>query len=318
MQSESHGRLPRRAGATGAVGPARAAARRAAAGVLGATALTLSACQVAEPLPLSSEVSQREVRILVKADDPIQMIVGEMYVQTLLEEHRSANLVQFEKGSPGDRMEMFASGSADIMVGCTGNLLNLFDPNAARAISAAYTSGDYPDRDFLAETHIALMNSLPHNLATVEPSSAPACENHHNVELPQNILFVYIEDLLNREERKALASLTKFLTTDEIMQVQAKAEELGSTQRAVELWINSQDAGGINTKAGDSDSHDNSEGSDGTAGAGKQDSVGIGGIGSGGAEESGVRGADTTVDADNVAGAGEGNAESRVKDAPAN
>ena len=241
----------------------RVAARTLAAVVAACgLASSVAGCQSAEPGPPVSDLAQREVRILVDVEDPKQVMMGEMLILTLAEFGRGAKLVEHSGSAYSDRVPLMSTNSADVLVGCTGNILSMLDPNRAveleeekELFDAAVKAGTAlpADRDFLADTHIALMNSLPPSMATVEPSSAPACDDREAVQLPQNLLFVYSKGLFNRDETKELAALTKFLSTDALDKVAKMAVQERSIHDAVRQWMEFDDSR-PQGKTGDGDS----------------------------------------------------------------
>lgn len=223
--------------------------------------LGLAACQNQEPQANKSFVSQQPVQILLDPNSMEQRVVAEIYKLTLEEDGRNVNLMQDPQLTPERRVETVMNGVANMWIGCTGTLLESFDPNRAHEISDEYVADEENPSgvDFLAETHIALMAALPTDLTTVDPSSAQGCESEDSVELPQFFVPVYVKELLDRDERMTVASLTKFLTTDDITELVEEAEATGNVHKVVAEWMNQNNTSGEINSNSDSDSSDNSD-----------------------------------------------------------
>ncbi|ERS58137.1 MULTISPECIES: hypothetical protein [Corynebacterium] len=224
-----------------------------AGAVLSATLLAGCADHVVtEP---SAEASDRKsVDIVVDPDDTDQVVLGEIYRQTLARAGREATVLKEDKyQSHGDKGRSL-NPEGNFYVGCTGDFLNFLNPSEARDISQDYKKAEEDTQpggeDFLARTHIALMSSLPTDLATVEPSGAYGCEDAEP-ELPENFVVVYQKGLFDREEEIAFASLTKFITQKDLSDLAEDAEEKGSVEKAVREWMQSS-GGDIVDGEGDS------------------------------------------------------------------
>lgn len=246
----------------------RFARRLVALTAVAASTAGVSACGRQEPLPEASDLSQAQVRIAVDPDSPQQLVLGEIYIQTLGEEGRSASLVHEQTPDSGSGVDVLEEGTSNFLVACTGNALAGFDmPTAKRLEKEREEAGDETDRDFLAETHIAMMSALPTVLTTVDPSSAPGCKDHEKVDLPQNFVPIYAKDLLDRDERFAIASVTKYLTTEDLDDLVEEADRTGSVSQTVEHWINTSTSNPENTSGSSDGSGTSDGGAGGDAGA---------------------------------------------------
>lgn len=214
----------------------------ACAGVV-LSATLLAGCTdhiVTEP---SAEASDRNsVDIVVDPDETDQVVLGEIYRQMLARAGREATVLKDDKyQSHGDKGRSL-NPEGNFYVGCTGDFLNYLNPSEARDISQDYKKAEQDTQpggeDFLARTHIALMSSLPTDLATVEPSGAYGCEDAEP-ELPENFVVVYQKRLFEREEEIAFASLTKFITHKDLSDLAEDAEDKGSVEKAVHEWMQS-------------------------------------------------------------------------------
>ncbi|MFW9044384.1 hypothetical protein ACOI92_05875 [Corynebacterium striatum] len=236
---------------------------------------TASSCARFDPSADAKVGVAQTVTIAVNSQSTRQLVLAELYKQTLESEGRAANVasndVLSEDTSLNEKLPLFQSsdGTSNLYIGCTGQLLNAFNPDEARKLSQRFVADEKEPsgEDFLATTHIALMNALPPELAVVEPASAHGCEGS-DVELPENYVALYRKGLFNREERLAVSSLTKFLTEEEIEELVEKSEKSGSIEETVGQWMAESNAGTVMDTGGDSNS---SGGSDLTSDDGKTD-----------------------------------------------
>ncbi|OFT49189.1 hypothetical protein HMPREF3155_12325 [Corynebacterium sp. HMSC06D04] len=235
----------------------------------------LSSCTKFDPSADEKPGLHQAVTISVNPKSKRQLLLAELYKQTLESQGRAANVASNEELEATSANEQnlplieSGDGATNFYIGCTGELLDAFNPVAAREISKRYEEDqkDPSGEDFLATTHVALMNALPPDLAVVAPSSAQGCKEAEP-DLPQNYVVVYYKGLFDREERLAVSSLTKFLTDGEIRELLEKTDESGSLEQTVSDWNSQSNAGTVMDTGGDSNS---SGGSDLTSGDEKKD-----------------------------------------------
>ncbi|QPK79937.1 hypothetical protein G7Y31_04390 [Corynebacterium lizhenjunii] len=238
-------------------------------GVASMACLALAGCAQQTPHPQRHPSTHAQVRIAVDPSRVEQLILGEVYIRTLAKQGRDATLVRVDGSTSAERLDRIRSGDADFIVGCTGNFLNGLDHATAKKLEKEQRqaheqqqrTGQRSDRDFLAETHIAMMGALPAEVTTVDPSPAPGCHDREEVDLPQNYVVVYEKNLLNREERFQVASVTKYISSQDIEQLTQDAEASGSIAETVGLWIETQ-----TTSSGEGEGTANSDGSGSTGG----------------------------------------------------
>lgn len=245
-------------------------ARTAATGVLAIGCGVLSGCAAANPVPSPAGLYDQPVEIVVDKDSMDQRVLGEIYRDTLREEDRSATIIVTD--DVGDNEEQ-ARGRATLWMGCTGELLAYYDPVRARELEAEFARDqENPSgQDFLALTHIGLIGGLPPELMTVDPSPAEGCRDGSEVDLPNNLVPIFYKTLLDRDEKNAIASVTKFLTTQDLEDLGDAARESGSVEQTVQTWLeNSLPAAEIDAGS-DSDSQQSSGGL-----LGDSDSPGLG------------------------------------------
>ncbi|MCZ9297095.1 hypothetical protein [Corynebacterium yonathiae] len=233
--------------------------------VLTATLLTGCSSQF-NTNPFAQSPQHEPIGIMVDANEADQLVLAEIFRQELMGQGREASIVKEEifQDTQGGRS---MNPGGNFYVGCTGVFLSALNPGEARAISKDYKKAQKASEpggeDYLARTHIALMSSLTTDTSTVEPSGASGCEDAEP-ELPENFVVLYQDDLFDREERQAVASLTKFITQKDISDMVEEMETKdASAEKVVRSWMNSSGAD-IAHEEGDSDS---SGGSDLTGGS---------------------------------------------------
>lgn len=215
--------------------------------------------------PYADNAKRAPVGIMVDAGETDQVVLAEIFRQELISQGREASLVRediFQESKSG----RYLNPNGNFYVGCTGAFLSVLNPGEAREVSKDYRKAQHSSQpggeDYLARTHIALMSALPGDLAAVEPSSATGCEDAEP-KLPENFVALYQDDLLDREERQSIASLTKFITRKDISELAQEAEQKGDVEKVVRTWLHGSGTKMLDEE-GDSDS---SGGSDLTGGS---------------------------------------------------
>lgn len=205
-----------------------------------AGAVTLAGCSAAEPGRAPDPDHGRPVVISVSGDSPEQLILGEIYLQTLKKQNREVSITLESSPDINTRLERLRQGAADLVIGCTGLYLDNLDPVRASELAAEIEAGEVEDP--ADSTYREYMGALSGDLTSPDPSSAQGCvfearQEQLPEDLPQSIVPTYNRDLFNRDERKALTDVTRFLTTDEIAMLIEEAEGSSSAAAAVEAWL---------------------------------------------------------------------------------
>lgn len=216
-------------------------AARAALAAL-TTATVLVGCSTAEPGGKPNTDRDRTVRILVSANSPEQLILGEIYLQVLAEAGREAELVSESTPQHVDLLAKVRSQEADLVIGCTGTFLDRLDPVRARKLSAEIAADQFADP--ADQTHREFVGALPGFMDTTHPSSAQGCAEdvllRKGPDLPESIVPVFSRDLFDREEIFTLTSITRKLTTQDIASLQQELEEESSVSTVVAKWLGYQ------------------------------------------------------------------------------
>ncbi|WP_126268746.1 hypothetical protein [Corynebacterium alimapuense] len=209
-----------------------------AALLVGALAV-LSGCVKEQPDREQSSELIEPVVVSVDTKSLEQAILGEIYRQTLLEQGRSALLQTETAFDPDNRIDRLYSGEADLVVGCTGSFLSDLDPSGAAELSESLAALDEGPNSAVGmdQTHAEFIGSLPGFMTTTNPSSAQGCADEGDSDLPQNIVPVFSRQIFERDELEALESVTRALTSLDLEELKAAAEEKSSVSAAVEEWL---------------------------------------------------------------------------------
>ncbi|MEZ2122273.1 MULTISPECIES: hypothetical protein [unclassified Corynebacterium] len=205
----------------------------------------LSAC-APEPAAPPGESEFRPVQISVNSSSIEQRILGEMYQRTLRSHQRDAYLTLETASNDNQRIERLNERRADLVVGCTGELLHQLNPVAAAELSREYTAAvesgevDRNSGEWREKVYAAMVGSLPGNMMATDPSNALGCENYDGPELPQNIVPVYRKPMLDRRDRLILNSVGGTISTADIRELTGKAMDSNSVSAAVVPYLQAE------------------------------------------------------------------------------
>ncbi len=229
---------------------------------MGASLATLSACAQAEPTAPENPQLSEPVVIMVSSEEEKQQIFAAIYQVAFEDEGRDAVVIDDDRDDEGANKHL--ESRANLMVGCTGALLNYYAPQKAQAVSEEYVESqeDPTGEDYLAKTHVELMSVMDPAYSVVEPAgSAKGCEDAEP-ELPQNFVATYEKVALDREERQMLTGLTKFVTDQDLKEIQEEVEGGEDLFTAVRAWYQPSDAAQKVNEQSDDDSSGGSQLSD--------------------------------------------------------
>ena len=205
----------------------------------------LAAC-APEPAGPPVESEFRPVQISVNSSSIEQRILGEMYHRTLPAHDRDAYLTLETASNDNQRIERLNERKADLVVGCTGELLHQLNPVAAEELSREYTAAlengevDRNSGEWREKVYSALVGSLPGNMMATDPSNALGCEGYDGPELPQNIVPVYRKPMLDRRDRLILNSVGGTISTADIRELVRNALESNSVSAAVVPYLQAE------------------------------------------------------------------------------
>lgn len=208
----------------------------------------LVACGSVDPNrfePHPRQVAEQKENLYVAVDPNYfgHHVVSEVY-KTVLENRERFAVIRHEDNLIEDPFDPLNEGTADLVVGCTGALLEVVNPVLAEELEEEYlasveagetdiNSGEWRDRTF-----DALIGSLPFHLDTADPSNAQGCPTANG--LPQNIVPIYRNPTFSRADREILNWASGAITTSELQGLIADAEELGRTRELVEEFVASK------------------------------------------------------------------------------
>lgn len=209
--------------------------------VVGATGLV--ACESFEPIARPALETGENLYIAIDPDSVENLVLGKMY-ETVIERNNRITVLQLDESVGEDPFRGLNDGMVDLIIGCTGELLEHVDPVQARELEAEYreaveagdvevNSGEWRDR-----TYAALLGSLPGHLAAADPSNATGCEGEN--ELPQNIVPVYRTPAFVREDRETLNWVSGSMTTAELEELVSVVREEGASSEAVQDFVASK------------------------------------------------------------------------------
>lgn len=206
---------------------------------VGCFGLVLSSCTAAEPKANTFHNAERPLVIAVatdRQDSTEQVVFGDLYEQAFWADGRSAVRDVLPHDSQEHAIARLGDTRAEMMIGCTGDLLAAFSPDMAEEIHAEIAAADDPEaarNDNRQRTYDALKSVLPSHLDAPDPSPAEGCEGP-DTGLPQNIVPVFQKTALSRADRQTLNELGRSLTTEDIQEIVEAARDSGSVSAAVE------------------------------------------------------------------------------------
>ncbi len=209
---------------------------------LTAAALAVTGCAAAEPGAAPRAEDARPIVISVADSDVDLAVLGEIYAQVLNSGGYDVRLEVHSAQDSASSADRLLAGEADFIVGCTGELLADVNPAGAKEIK-----DEWPE---LEEEGVGgfvvydeLIASLPSRLSATDPSSATSCdaaEEEHG--LTQQVVPIFTSTLFDREQREALTSITRLITTADLEEMEEAVEETGSVVRAVDEWVSENEA----------------------------------------------------------------------------
>lgn len=208
----------------------------------GGVGLVLSGCAAAEPASDNATSKQGPLVIAVitdTEDSTEQMVLGELYQQAF-EDGGRESVVDILPAAPDQHAATrLGESRADMMIGCTGDLLEAYYPSAAADIADSIAAAE--DREAAIDEHRQqtydeLVGVLPSQLDAPNPSPAEGC-GAEETGMPQNIVPIFYTASLSRADRQDLNALGRSLTTEDIEEMVDTARENGSVSAAVQDYF---------------------------------------------------------------------------------
>lgn len=213
----------------------------AAVVVVGALS-TATAC-LPEPRGLPREADIDSISISSNSDSYEQVALSHVLLEAYFRNGRQVYLAPESNSRKNPRIDRLQQGEVDLVVGCTGELLNMIDPQLAAQLSKKYVAAkakgiDPNDGQWRDDVYEAMVSALPSSLMATDPSNATGCANYTGPELPQNIVPVFRESALKREDREVLNKVTGGITSEDVVKLQEGPRNDESTkERARQLLV---------------------------------------------------------------------------------
>ncbi|WKD59499.1 hypothetical protein [Corynebacterium caspium] len=172
--------------------------------------------------------------IVAPASSPDQIVMAYLYAENL-EQHRYPTLVRIMDENPAAGADVAPGASAntsswfldteiDVVVSCTGYLLNQGSPAQARDLAAENTSGS-TTQDPIRAVYEAAIGTLPAAFDITDPSPTQGCyeqqagaakKSVESPELPENIVAVFRKTAIDRYGRKHLNDVSRLITAADL------------------------------------------------------------------------------------------------------
>lgn len=201
-----------------------------------AGSLLLTACS-REPEPPVREDLGLMVHIAVAPADTESFMLGKLYETALIQRERLAS-VNISAGADPERFAELRTEGRDLVIACSGELLEYFNPDLAAELAAEYREAGDTDRnsgEWRERTYEALLGSLPGTLAATDPSNAVGCAD--SGDLPQNIVPVYRKAAFDRSGREVLNWISGALSTEELEELSAETPQAREASRRVREYL---------------------------------------------------------------------------------
>lgn len=190
--------------------------------------------------PFSGAQRIEMVNIGIQTTQPEQLILGEIYYRLLEAQGVNVNRVALEKVEGRNALEILHEEDVDLVITCTGRLLEKIQPAAAQTIIAkAQDPAPFPGgEDLTVLTYDMLVGALPAAIRSVDPSPAQGCVSDDNPEgLPQNIIPLFKKSKLERSQAQRINAMTRVLSTEDMAEMVEELEETASVSAAVGPWL---------------------------------------------------------------------------------
>lgn len=219
---------------------------------------TLAGCSAENTPAHRMHSSGAAATIQVPAGDPETRAVGEAYRFGLARaeiDSRVEEVTDPQRRARGP-LEWLADGGADLVVGCTGEILAQEDPATAQRLRDEF-AGDADDEeaagaagDAAQRTYDAVMGVLRGDYDLPDPSPAQWCPRQDEEdapgrqaateaadELPANVVAVYRKNTVSRWGKRDLNAVTRLLSPHDIEEMGEKIAAGGDPEQIVRDWI---------------------------------------------------------------------------------
>ncbi|OFT86324.1 hypothetical protein [Corynebacterium sp. HMSC29G08] len=217
-----------------------------------ATALGTSGCASTQGLKELHSIWAKQktpVAIGINPHSSEQVVLGEIYSQIFDSLGYSAGVSSLSSSETRDAVTLLRSQPVDLVITCTGTLLESQDADTAEELKASDLSGP----ELSDATYDAMVATFPFDMSTVNPSPAEGCapveepveepadgempEEVPSPRLPQNIVPVFLDGKFDHRTITRINFITRVMATDEIQEIAAEVDNGAPVHQAVSAWI---------------------------------------------------------------------------------
>ena len=180
------------------------------------------------------------VAIGVDPSSPEQVVLGEIYSQIFNGMGYAAGVSSIEHDGT-DALTLLRTEPVDLVITCTGTLLEAQDPDAATELKESGIEGE----ELSLATYDAMVATFPYDMSTVNPSPAQGCAKtgggkggkDDGKALPQNIVPVFADTKFDHGTEYRINFITRVMATDDMAEIAADVENGTPVREAVAEWI---------------------------------------------------------------------------------
>ncbi|MEJ5927442.1 hypothetical protein WG915_02290 [Corynebacterium sp. H128] len=199
-----------------------------------------------QPSARPREAETDSITVSINGDRYQQKALGEVVTGAFVRSGKEAYLESETASDRKPRLERLQSGDADLVLGCTGELLFYLDPALAQELSAQYQRDkekglDPNDGTWRDKVYQAMVGSLPNTMMATDPSNATGCNGYDGPELPQNVVPVFRETALQRRDRLTLNQISGGITTKDLDELFAGPRDDDATKERAQKLLSKLD-----------------------------------------------------------------------------
>lgn len=194
----------------------------------------------AQPAPQKPLGSVDALQIMAPEGNVEAFVLSKLY-ETALDERGRTTTLTLEKGSLETQLDSLRSGATDLVMACSGELLDYYNPGLAEELKADYAKQDTIDKnsgEWRETVYDALQGSLPNSLVATDPSNALGCAGDKS--LPQNIVPIYRKPNLSRDERQTLNFVSGALDTETLSEMVQETKDSGEVRDSALSFLRSK------------------------------------------------------------------------------
>lgn len=215
----------------------------AGAAALAAASALLVGCSTADSA-LAAFSDTRPVSIGIDPDSAEQVVLGEIYSEIFNSMGYAVGVISLEDFAERDAVQLLRTQEVDLVITCTGTLLDAQDHAAARALAASGETGEA----LSVATYDAMQGTFPADIRTVDPSPAQGCGAGFPAtqpgttptakpQLPQNIVPIFTDSKFDRRTVQRINFITRVMSTEDIAEAAERVEGGEPVRSAVAEWL---------------------------------------------------------------------------------